>query len=150
MVMCVCMPAFFIILDEGESVELTIEPTQLTVLLFTGRERVNLTCTASSSAVEIMWSINTTLVTSDVAEVTTSVVDNKKVSMLTLKRPSPNLSGRYDCFIPLLISDTFSTVRITGKYVRVCVCMHVHAHTHMCVCITALCTNSSDTPYHNF
>ncbi|XP_065915418.1 protein sidekick-1-like [Dysidea avara] len=98
--------------NEGQSVELTIEPTQLTVLLFTGRERVNVTCTASSPAVEIMWSINDTVVMSDVADVTTSVVNNKKISTLTLKRPLPSLSGRYNCFIPLLISDTFSTVRI--------------------------------------
>jgi len=101
--------------DKGRSVELTIEPSQLTVLLYTGRERVNLTCTASSPAVEIMWSINATMVTSDVAEVTNSIMDNKRVSMLTLKRPTPHLSGRYNCFIPFLISDTFSTVRITGK-----------------------------------
>ena len=101
--------------DEGQSVELTIEPTQLTVLLFTGKERVNVTCTASSPSVEIMWSINDTVVASDVADVTTSVVDNKIISTLTLKRPSPSLSGRYNCFIPLLISDTSCTVRIMGK-----------------------------------
>ena len=145
--MCV---SFFIIVDEGESVELTIEPTQLTVLLFTGRERVNLTCTASSSAVDIMWSINGTVVTADVAEVTTSVVDNKRVSILTLKRPSPSLSGRYNCFVPLLIGDTFSTVRITGKYMRVCVCMHVCMCAHTCVYHSFFCINSSDTPCHSF
>lgn len=107
--------------------ELTIEPTELDVSVFTGKEKVvNITCTASSPVVVIMWSINGTTVTSDVADITNTVVDNKMLSTLTLKRPTPRMSGRYICHIPFLISDTSCTVRIRGM----CVCLFV-----CCVCV---------------
>ena len=101
---------------EGHTVTVTISPVGLNVAVLTGKEKVQLNCTASIPVEIIEWSYNGSELPLNHA-IVTDPTDAAQVSTLTLINPSPSKSGEYSCFVPLTIGSTASTtLNIIGQY----------------------------------
>ena len=112
------MLLFVVLVGEGGAVGLTISTESTTVRVFNGNERIELNCTADTTAVEILWSYNGSSIPSNYS--TTVIIRatfTTKTSTLTLNSPTPDQSGVYACFVPFTLDTMVSTtLTILGWY----------------------------------